>query len=69
MDTTSPSVVATNAVKYTGFALRTVILPLLLLLCGVQSRMKSVPARMVIVILGSLILAYGLFTIATAPVI
>jgi hypothetical protein len=31
--------------------------------------MKSVPARMVIVILGSFILAYGFFTIATAPII
>ena len=51
------------------YILNTVILASVLFLAGVQSRIKSVPARMVIVVLGSLILAYGLYIIATSPVI
>ena len=51
-----------------SYILNTVILASVLFLAGVQSRMNSVPARMVIVTLGSLILAYGLFTIATSPI-
>jgi hypothetical protein len=50
------------------YILNTVILASVLFLAGVQSRIKSIPARMVILILGSGILAYGLFTIATTPV-
>ena len=50
------------------YVLNTVILASVLFLAGLQARIKSVPARMVIVILGSLILAYGLFTIATSPI-
>ena len=50
------------------YILNTVILASVLFLAGVQSRINSVPARMVIVILGSLILAFGLYTIATSPI-
>jgi hypothetical protein len=50
------------------YILNTVTLASVLFLAGVQSRIKSIPARMVILILGSAILAYGLFTIATTPV-
>jgi hypothetical protein len=50
------------------YILNTVVLASVLFLAGLQSRINSVPARMVIVILGSLILAYGLFTIATSPI-
>lgn len=49
------------------YILNTVILASVLFLAGVQSRIKSVPLRMLIVILGLLILTYGLFNIATSP--
>ena len=49
------------------YILNTVILASVLFLAGVQSRIKSVPLRMNIVLLGSLILIYGLMTIATSP--
>lgn len=49
-----------------NYILNIVILASVLFLAGVQSRMNSVPAHMVIVILGSLILAFGLYTIATS---
>ena len=50
------------------YVLNTVILASVLFLAGLQSRINSVPARMVIIILGLLILAYGLFTIITSPI-
>jgi hypothetical protein len=50
------------------YILNTVILASVLFLSGVQSRMKSVPMRMLIVILGLLILSYGLVNIATYPI-
>jgi len=50
------------------YILNTVILASVLFLAGVQSRFKSVPLRMLIVILGLLILTYGLFNIATSPI-
>ena len=51
-----------------NYILNTVVLASVLFLAGMQSRMKSVPARMLIVILGIFILAYGLFNIATYPI-
>jgi hypothetical protein len=50
------------------YVLNTVILASVLFLAGMQSRIKSVPARMIIVILGLCILAFGLFNIATYPI-
>jgi hypothetical protein len=50
------------------YVLNTVVLASVLFLAGVQSRINSVPARMFIVTLGSLILAYGLYIIATSPI-
>jgi len=50
------------------YILNTVILASVLFLAGMQSRLKSVPARMLIVILGLCILAFGLFNIATYPI-
>ena len=51
-----------------GYILNTVVLASVLFLAGVQTRIKSVPMRMLIVILGLLILSYGLFNIATYPI-
>ena len=51
-----------------NYILNTVVLASVLFLAGMQSRMKSVPARMLIVILGIFILAYGLLNIATYPI-
>jgi hypothetical protein len=50
------------------YILNTVILASVLFLAGVQTRINLVPARMVIIILGSLILAFGLYNIATYPI-
>jgi hypothetical protein len=50
------------------YILNTVILASVLFLAGVQSRMKSIPARMIIDILGLIILAYGLVNIASYPI-
>jgi len=51
-----------------NYILNTVILASVLFLAGVQTRIKSVPARMIIVILALLILAIGLVNIATYPI-
>ena len=51
-----------------NYILNTVILASVLFLSGVQSRINSVPMRMLIVILGLLILSYGLVNIATYPI-
>jgi hypothetical protein len=50
------------------YILNTVILASVLFLAGMQSRIKSVPMRMLIVILGLLILTFGLYNIATYPI-
>jgi hypothetical protein len=50
------------------YVLNTVILASVLFLAGVQTRIKSVPVRMIIVILALLILGFGLFNIATYPI-
>ncbi len=50
------------------YILNTVILASVLFLAGMQSRIKSVPMRMLIVILGLAILTFGLFNIATYPI-
>ncbi len=50
------------------YILNTVVLASVLFLAGVQTRMKSVPMRMLIVILGLIILTYGLVNIATYPI-
>jgi hypothetical protein len=50
------------------YILNTVILASVLFLAGMQSRMKSVPMRMLIVILGLCILTYGLVNIITYPI-
>jgi hypothetical protein len=50
------------------YILNTVILASVLFLAGVQTRIKSVPMRMLIVILGLIILSYGLVNIATYPI-
>ena len=50
------------------YILNTVILASVLFLAGLQSRMKSVPARMFIVILSLLILVFGLVNIVTYPI-
>jgi hypothetical protein len=50
------------------YILNTVILASVLFLAGMQSRMKSVPMRMLIVILGLFILAFGLVNIASYPI-
>ena len=50
------------------YILNTVVLASVLFLAGMQSRIKSVPARMIIVILGLCILAFGLINIATYPI-
>ena len=50
------------------YILNTVILASVLFLAGVQSRINSVPARMLIVILSLFILTYGLVNIATYPI-
>ena len=50
------------------YILNTVILASVLFLAGVQSRIKSVPARMVIVILGLAILTFGLINIVSYPI-
>jgi hypothetical protein len=50
------------------YILNTVILASVLFLAGVQSRMKSIPARMIIDILGLVILVFGLYNIATYPI-
>ena len=51
-----------------GYILNTVILASVLFLAGVQTRIKSVPMRMLIVILSLGILTFGLFNIATYPI-
>ena len=51
-----------------NYILNTVILASVLFLAGVQTRIKSVPSRMIIVILALLILTYGLVNIATYPI-
>jgi len=51
-----------------NYILNTVILASVLFLAGVQTRIKSVPARMIIVILALLILALGLVNIASYPI-
>ncbi len=51
-----------------NYILNTVVLASVLFLAGMQSRIKSVPARMLIVILGLFILTYGLVNIATYPI-
>jgi hypothetical protein len=50
------------------YILNTVIMASVLFLAGVQSRIKSVPLRMVIVILGLIILAFGLVNIVRYPI-
>lgn len=50
------------------YILNTVVLASVLFLAGMQSRMKSVPMRMLIVILGLIILTFGLYNIATYPI-
>jgi hypothetical protein len=49
------------------YILNTVILASVLFLTGVQSRMKSVPARSLIILLSLVILSYGLYNIARLP--
>jgi len=51
-----------------NYILNTVILASVLFLAGMQSRIKSVPARMLIVILGLAILTFGLVNIASYPI-
>jgi len=51
-----------------NYILNTVILASVLFLAGVQTRIKSVPARMIIVILALLILADGLVNIVSYPI-
>jgi hypothetical protein len=51
-----------------NYILNTVVLASVLFLAGMQSRIKSVPARMLIIILGLFILTYGLVNIATYPI-
>jgi len=51
-----------------NYILNTVILASVLFLTGVQSRMKSVPARSLIILLSLLILSYGLYNIARLPI-
>ena len=51
-----------------NYILNTVILASVLFLAGVQTRINSVPARMIIVILALLILAYGLVNIVSYPI-
>ena len=51
------------------YILNTVVLASVLFLSGVQVRMKSIPMRMLIVILGLLILAYGLLNIVSYPIL
>ena len=51
-----------------NYILNTVVLASVLFLAGVQTRIKSVPMRMLIVILGLIILTYGLTNIATYPI-
>ena len=50
------------------YILNTVILASVLFLAGVQTRIKSVPARMFIVILSLMILALGLVNIVSYPI-
>jgi hypothetical protein len=50
------------------YILNTVVLASVLFLAGMQSRIKSVPMRMLIIILGLAILTFGLFNIATYPI-
>ena len=50
------------------YILNTVVLASVLFLAGMQSRIKSVPLRMLIVILGLAILTFGLYNIATYPI-
>ena len=59
-----------NAANQIGddYILNTVIMASVLFLAGVQARINSVPMRMLIVILGFLILSYGLVNIATYPI-
>ena len=51
-----------------NYILNTVVLASVLFLAGIQTRIKSVPMRMLIVILGLIILTYGLINIATYPI-
>ena len=51
------------------YILNTVFLASVLFLAGIQTRMKSVPMRMLIIILGLIILTYGLVNIATYPIL
>lgn len=51
-----------------NYILNTVILASVLFLAGLQSRIKSVPARMFIVFLSLIILAFGLVNIARYPI-
>jgi hypothetical protein len=51
------------------YILNTVILASVLFLAGVQSRIRSIPARMFIIILGLLILLFGLYNIVSHPVL
>lgn len=59
-----------SAANQTGddYILNTVVLASVLFLAGMQSRIKSVPMRMLIVILGLAILTFGLFNLATYPI-
>jgi hypothetical protein len=50
------------------YVLNTVLLASVLFLAGIQSRMKSVPMRMLIVILGLFILVIGIVNIASYPI-
>jgi len=50
------------------YVLNTVILASVLFLAGLQTRMKSIPARLIIVGLSLLILLFGLVNIATYPI-
>jgi hypothetical protein len=50
------------------YILNTVLLASVLFLAGIQSRMKSVPMRMLIVILGLFILVIGIVNIASYPI-
>ena len=50
------------------YILNTVVLASVLFLAGVQTRINSIPARMLIIILGLLILGFGLVNIASYPI-
>jgi len=52
-----------------NYVFMTIIFASVLFLGGIQSRFKSIPARLVIIFLSLLILAYGLYNLITFPII